>query len=209
MLPENLILAYCFQMADSITTWSYSEERGVRKESAIFSCNESHTSLSPWCTDSCQSLGKTLVSNSHIILNQTEVVAQWKCATLDLVHTQWWRNVGFFACQIKTKFKCFQFPFFWLRFSSKLLKGLSRWRRHKLLCNKPSWGGVGWGGGWGCLGRRTCHLQKAILFSVPILTTWAREQPSYSEWDVLLISFASEKMSLWRCLKYSGGRWYG
>lgn len=50
-----------------------------------------------------------LILNSHIILNQTELVAQLKYVTLDLVHTQLCRKVDSGACQMKIKFKCFQF----------------------------------------------------------------------------------------------------
>lgn len=169
-LLENLILAYRFQTANSITAWVTVGKGGVREEAAIFSCSQYHTSLSPRCTDSCQSLGKTLVSNNHITLSQTEVVAQWKYGTPDLVHTQRCTSVGCGVGQMKIKLTCFQlggiysFPFTDSGSFFKLLKGLLWWRRHKFLCNALR---------RGCLRRCPCHLQKAALFSVPILTTWA------------------------------------
>lgn len=165
-----MILAYRFQMANSITAWITVGRGGVREEAAIFSCSQYHTSLSPRCTDSCQSLGKTLVSNNHITLSQTEVVAQWKYGTPDLVHTQRCTSVGCGVGQMKIKLTCFQlggvysFPFTDSGSFFKLLKGLLWWRRHKFLCNALR---------RGCLRRCPCHLQKAALFSVPILTTWA------------------------------------
>lgn len=61
--------------------------------------------------------------------------------------------------------------------------------------------------GRGSSRRRPCRLQEAALFSVPILTTWVREQPSYPESSVRFISLASQKMSSGRCLKRKGGRW--
>lgn len=96
-------------LASHFQTWSYRGRGSVRESSAVLSSSEPHTSLSPWCTESFQSLGKTLMLNSHIILNQTELVAQLKYVTLDLVHIQLCRKVDFDACQIKIKLKCFQF----------------------------------------------------------------------------------------------------
>lgn len=105
---------------------------------------------------------------------------------------------------MKVKLTCFQlsgvydFPFTDSGSLFKLLKGLLWRRRHKFLCNALRRGSSR---------RRPCRLQGAALFSVPILTTWVREQPSYPESSVRLISLASQKMSLGRCLKRKGGRW--
>lgn len=108
LLPENLILAYRFQMADSITTWSYGREKGVLEKIQHFLMQRiSHFIISlvhrelpkPW---------KNIRLKQSRYSQSNRSCCTAKICPLDLVHTQLCRNVEFGTCQIKIKFKCFQ-----------------------------------------------------------------------------------------------------